>query len=236
MISLTFFVTPDVFGEFGIVDEGVAVVLNLIDSFVAVYFLLAHGVGTVPFQQQVDGPLLKRWVNAIHHLPCVGPVHVLIACYHIEICAREVALVFSGRFKHVRRTAAVYAGSYTGYAVIECRGGSRCNLAEGIVALGLIGFCLGRIEMVEIDVGGYAGRTAPPAFGQGVLAVHVGAELDCGEHIHVGIHIPPIVGAGTDICGGGATASGEIFGQGVIARYLCVRIDNLIESRFQRAT
>ena len=53
---LALLVAPDVFGQFGVVDEGVAVVLCAVYDFLTVKFLLADRIFAMPFQQQVDGP------------------------------------------------------------------------------------------------------------------------------------------------------------------------------------
>ena len=57
--ELIFFIAPDIFGHFGMVDKGVAVALPCIHCFLAVAFLVAHRVLPVPFQQQFHRPAGK---------------------------------------------------------------------------------------------------------------------------------------------------------------------------------
>ena len=68
-------IAPDVLGQLGMVDKGVAVTLDAIDGLVALDFLLADGIQTGPLHEHVDGPGREGLVlvSAIVELGTAGP-------------------------------------------------------------------------------------------------------------------------------------------------------------------
>ena len=157
-------VAPEVVGQGGIVDERVAVVLNLVDGLVAVDFFLGDGVLAVPLHQQVDGPCVECGVEVLVDHVGVAPAQVLIGCGHVEVGAGEVALVLVGGLEDILSAAALAGDGIAdgGYAVLELDVLGAVNLAEGIVGFGGVGAHLGGVEVVEVDVGADVGEAAPP--------------------------------------------------------------------------
>ena len=166
---------PDVLFETGIVDVGIAVVLDAVDGLVAVAFLVAHGVVLRPLQEHVEGPGLESG-------PCVSGKHdaafalrplgktALVGGGHIEIGACKVALVFVGRFKH--RTAVSGNGRRSHLAEPLCtlfRGA--LHLAEGEVSAHAVHIAVGGIEVEEVGVCRNSRTAAPPAFRERMLTV-----------------------------------------------------------------
>lgn len=190
---------PDVFGQFWHVDERIAVVLEPVDGFVAVHFLLAHRVHAVPLHQQVDGPVVEGGVVVLAHHVCVLPGEVLVACGHVEIGACEVAFVFIVRLEYARRIAALssHGVSYTAYSVVEFYRLVHVDGAEGVVAFRGVRRAFRRIEVVEVDIRSYRFGASPPAFGEGVLAVEAGERRRVERD--VGIHVPPPPAVGIDV-------------------------------------
>ncbi len=181
------------------VDEGVAVVLEAVHGVVAVYFLLAHRVVAVPLHEQLDTPVVERRVHVLVHHVGPFPRKVLIARHHIEIRAREVALILVGRLEHARCAASLplHGVSHGGDAVFESDCRRTVHLAERIVALGHVGRAFRRIQMVQIHIRRHCGASAPPGFRKRMLAVEAfearGVEGD------VGVHVPPAVAFGIDV-------------------------------------
>ena len=92
-------VAPNHLGIFGMVDEGVAVVLHeVVDGIVAVYLFLADGILLVPFQQHLHGPGLNLALVG-HGARLPAAVFGVVAGCHIEIGTSNVALVLVGRLK-----------------------------------------------------------------------------------------------------------------------------------------
>ncbi len=222
-------VAPEVFGQLGIVDEGVAVALHLVDLLVAVKLFLADGILFVPFQQQIDSPGVEGRVKVVAHHPGVLPGKVLVAGDHIEVCAGEVTLVDIGRLEDQTSTAPLPWDRRAdgGYSVFK-RGLAR-NLPEGIVWLGYVGGGLRGIEMVEVDVGRGRGGASPPALRQGMLSVKPAERV--GIQRDVGIHVPPLavplVSWGIDI------GLAEIIRQVVVRRNQRVIVKQVVEGSFQ---
>ena len=99
-------VAPDVTLQTRIVDERVAVLLHAVGSVVTVHLLLAHGVLLSSLQQQVERPLLVSRIGvAGEHRARPTAYLALVACSHVEIDAREVALVHIVRLEHCARVA-----------------------------------------------------------------------------------------------------------------------------------
>ena len=157
---------PDHAGIFGMVDEGVAVVLVAVDGVVAVDFLLADGVLVAPAQQHGHGPGFD--VGLVGHA-AGAPVVVFaaVAHAHVEVAAGDVTLVFVDGFKHLARVALRDARSQLG-AVARGVGGV-IDLAEGIVAALRVDEAIGGIHVEEVAAG--RGALVEPALRPGVLAV-----------------------------------------------------------------
>lgn len=93
------------FGQIGVVNEGVAVALISAYGFVAVYFFLADRVLAMPFEKQTDGPGIEyRIAVLVEHGSGFGSVlggdAVVVGRGHIEIGTREVTFVFINGLKH----------------------------------------------------------------------------------------------------------------------------------------
>ena len=156
-------VAPEIFREFGIIDEGIAVGLHFVDLFLARTLFFAYRVLAVPFQQKIHRPRVERGegVVAEHVGVFLCPVQVLIAGGHVEVCAGEIAFILVGRFENLlcASTLARYREADFGDGIVERR---RAYLAEREVAFCHIGIFLAGVEMIEVDVGGSGGRTSPP--------------------------------------------------------------------------
>ena len=82
------------------VDEWVAIALEVVGGIVALDFLIAHRVLTVPFEHQIQVPRLIHWITgAVENGASSAVVHptadlCVVASSHVEIGARKVALVF----------------------------------------------------------------------------------------------------------------------------------------------
>ena len=165
---LTDLVAPNVFGEFGMIDEGVTIVLYAVNNVVAVEFLLAHRVILVPLEQQTLRPTVKRRISAVGDHIGVTPREVLVASDHIEICASKVALILIGRLENILATAALSHNGITdgGDTVVKFEFLGAVNDAEGVVAFCRICLCIRGIQVVEIDIGGHAGIATPPTLGE----------------------------------------------------------------------
>ena len=124
--ALALQVAPDVFCQFGVVDERVAVALNLIDGLVALDLLLADRVQTGPFHQHVDGPGREGLiaVGGIVQLGTAGPggQFILVASGHIEIGACQVTLVFVVGLEHGAAVAGIGACAQFAFGYIDAIG------------------------------------------------------------------------------------------------------------------
>ena len=190
--GLALAVAPDVLGQQGVVDEGVAVVLYLIHRIVARHLLVAHGILARPLKQQVDRPLVEGEPRCVRHHVGIFPGVVLVAGGHVEIGACKVALILVVGLKHGGTAAALpcHWCAHLGAAVVE----ARCRyLAQRVVVLCQIGIAVAGIEVVEVGIG-IDLRASPPALGEGVLAVHAAhrarATKVAGD---VAIHVPHLV-------------------------------------------
>ena len=81
--------------------------------------------------------------------------------------------------------------------------------------------------MIEIDIGRGRLAAAPPAFGEGVLAVHVRAEAYVGIDLHVAVHIPPVVGAGAHV------GISEVLGQRRVRRHRAEITHKIVYGRLE---
>ena len=176
------FVTPNVFGQFGVVNKWIAVALYAKDGFIALDFLLAHGIQPGPFQQHIDGPGSERFV-------LVGPVVELVASRpagqlvfitgrHIEVGACQITLVLIVRLKH--RPAVARISACTQFALgIEVAVGQ--SLAIGAHAIWKIAplavyLDIGGIDMKHIGIHGCDSATKPTP-GETVLTVIALADI-----------------------------------------------------------
>ena len=224
---LVLLVAPDVFNQFGKVDERVTVVLNVIHGIVAIVFLVAHGVVSAPFEQHVDGPGVERFPTAVVHHVGVLPLVVLVASGHIEIGAREVALVGIVGLEHgaVATALASHRGAHLGHAIVE-RG--ICHLAQRVVALSHIGLTVAWIEVVKVGVG-VNFSSAPPTFWERVFLVHTTHALETIEVVNiVAIHIPHHA-----FVGRAAVGAWEVVPKAVV-RHHSVILDEVVYRIFQR--
>ncbi len=159
--------------KLGMVDKGVAVALHFIYCVVALDFLVADRVLTVPFQQQVHRPCSeKRIAVAGEHVALPARVDVVVARCHIEICACEVALVFIIRLEN--RAAVPRERARTAAAERFHRSARRHvrtvgTLAERQVAALIVHIAVGRIEVIEVGI--HRISVVKPALGERVLAV-----------------------------------------------------------------
>ena len=166
-------VAPYVFDHLGMVDEGVAVVLMAVHHIVAVLLLLAHGVHAVPLQEQTDGPLREHGITvAGEHVAREAGDAVVVACRHIEVAAREVALVLVHGFEHRLRISRERAFAQFAQRLHRPAGGHRTaagTFAVGVVAALTVHLAVGGIDMECIAV--HRRRIVEPALGERVLAV-----------------------------------------------------------------
>ena len=195
--------TPDVFLQTGIVDEGVAVFLNVVDSVVAGCFFLADGVVLRPLHQHLQLPFLQTGIGiAVDDIYDVGGTIVgipvgeffFVAGHHIEICTREVTLIFVVRFEDGTAVSVVGAGTELTEAVGR-NIGRIVDLAEGVVGAFAVDESVGRIDMVQVGI--HRCIAAEPALWPRVLAVVAVAFLVVGRAAgdrrvagSIGIHIP----------------------------------------------
>ena len=106
------------------VDEWVAVALEVVGGIVALDFLIAHRVLTVPFEHQIQVPRLIHWIaGSVENGASSTVVHPtadlrVVASSHVEIGARKVALVFIIRFPYGAGIAWRSAVTQTTLAVV----------------------------------------------------------------------------------------------------------------------
>ena len=126
--------SPDVLFQTRIVNVRIAVVLNAIYGIVARNLLFAHRVLGGPTKQHSDGPTgIGGVFVAREHRTAPRGDFVLVGRGHIEIVAREVALVFIVGLKH--GAAVSRRGAGTQFAETASRGPGRvAHLAIGVIA------------------------------------------------------------------------------------------------------
>ena len=99
---LPFLIAPNVFHQIGIVDKRIAVMLDAVNSLIAVYLFEWHRVLTMPFKQKTQ--TIRREVRRIRHKHrrTIARIKyiVAIASHHIKERARKVAFVLVIRLKH----------------------------------------------------------------------------------------------------------------------------------------
>ena len=135
--GLVLFVAPDVLGQFGMVDEGVAVFLLGGHGLVAVEFFLADRVLAVPFQQKVDGPVGEGGIAVVgQHIAVPARDAVVIGGGHVEVRAGEIALVLVVGLEDTSAVAGEGGGAELAqglHAVVGAQAGAVGALTEGIV-------------------------------------------------------------------------------------------------------
>ena len=160
-------VSEDFLREVGKVDEGVPVVLELIDGVVAADFFLAHRVLSRPLEQQLFRPRLEV-APAEVGLGLHAEVFVHVADRHVEVGAGEIAFEIVDRLEHLAGIAGDVGGAH--FAAVGAGPGRVGHLAEGQVAAFGVDIAVGGDEVEEVGVHrGHA--AAEPAFGHGMLSV-----------------------------------------------------------------
>ena len=186
-IELVCPVAPDVLAEFGIIDEGIAVALNLADGIVALLLYLVERVGFCPFEHEVINPRTHQQrtvgVNGQEAFcGCPERRHVAVASSHVEICPCEVALPLVGRLPNrddaVGSVTAALAHFYDAVGV----GHRAVHDADGVVALASVGCGIGRVEVEEVAERVVL-QVPPPAVCPDVFDVHA------SHRAHVGVEV-----------------------------------------------
>ena len=158
-------VAPDVLGELGMVDEGVAVSLDLCHGVVALCLTAAHGVLSVPFKEKVYCPGLEEGeVVAGEHVGVPRRGACVVACRHVEICACEVALVFVVGFENGAAVSGESRRAQSSQGFHGAGAGECCAaraFAVGVVASLAVDLAVGGIEVVKVGV--HRRRVVEPA-------------------------------------------------------------------------
>ena len=174
--GLPYSVTPDILREFRVIDERITVMLDAIDRLVTVDLFLRDRVLTMPFQKQILGKSGQvRLVGRKDHTTA-GTIQRLIAVarHHIEIRAREIALVVICRLKDRSRIAGESVRTFLAETVVlivirKTGTVTTCHFAIRQVAAEIVDTCIGGIDMEEV---GFHRRTlVEPRLGNGVLFV-----------------------------------------------------------------
>ena len=161
--------SPDVLFQARVVNVRIAVVLNAIYGIVARNFLLAHRVLGGPTKQHGDGPTGVGGIFvACQHRTAPRGDFVLVGRGHIEIVAREVALVFIVGLKYGAAVSRRGAGAQ--FAETASRGPRRvAHLAIGVIAAAAVDIAVCGDEVKQVGVHRIA--IVEPTFGEGVLAI-----------------------------------------------------------------
>ena len=100
----TFFVSPDIFNKFGIIDKRVTVVLFLLDGFVPVDLFRIYIVVSVPFQQKIDYPIFITGIRiSSSHFSSESGKYIFITCCNIKIGTGEISFILVVRFENSSR-------------------------------------------------------------------------------------------------------------------------------------
>ena len=97
----TFFVSPDIFNKFGIIDKRVTVVLFLLDGVVPVDLFRIYVVVSVPFQQKIDYPIFITGILiSSSHFSSESGKYIFITCCNIKIGTGKIPFIHIVRFEY----------------------------------------------------------------------------------------------------------------------------------------
>ena len=174
---------PDVVGERGIVDEGVAVLLQLIDTFLACHLPFAHRVLLVPLEQHlqevvvVDGRILLLGERA-NHIARVLPLCVVPDDGIVEVDAGKVALVLVAGLKHH-----ISFGVPTRLHARVAVGHSTRHDAQRIVALSVVGRTIRGKHLEQVGTRSFGCTTTPPSLRSDVFLVHARGSITVAREV-----------------------------------------------------
>ena len=165
-------VAPDIVAKRGIVDKRIAILLLLINDFIAGTLNIIDRVLLSPTQQHLQRPWLQTWILlTIEELRCrtTRPrgMKVLIAGEDVEIDAGDVAFYLVVGFEALTRIATDGAGAHFAVAVIGLVG-LALVLAHRVVASAVVDIAVRRDHLHEVAL---HVATAEPTLRHQVLAV-----------------------------------------------------------------